>query len=678
VRILVVADVSPVRPAGGGERVLREQTRRLAAAGHAVRVVCRAPEEGAPEHTVLDGVSVRHVAVDRRSLAGLIRTSVLGVRAAVVREFRQHGADVLHVHQPLGGFGALTSVAGRQRPSLYTFHSPAPVEYRLRAGASRLHRPGLGGRAAAAVLGVVERACLLRAGRVHVLSEFSAGLLERLYGIGGARVVRIAGGADLARFRPPADRPALRRRLGLPLERPVLFTLRNLEPRMGLDRLVEALARLRRPGGPLLVIGGAGSLRGALERQAADLGLGADVRFLGFVPDEALPDWYGAADAVVLPTRALEGFGLVTVEALACGTPVLGTPVGATPEILGPLEPALLFRDAGAAAMAAGIEAFLDRARREPAALERLRRACREHAERRYGWEERAAELGTVLDALVREATCLACATPAATAGFRHRGRGYRCCRACGSATAAVVPEADALRRFYREAYPTRFGAGPDHPARRAVMSRIVAGLGPPAAARRLLDVGCGAGLLLEEAARAGWRPLGVEVADAPALAAAKRAGCPVLQADAVRLPVRDGALDALVLVNVLDHLADPAAALAEARRVLRPGGRIAVRVPNGALHARATRVLARLGPLARALGLDACPVLHVVALTPRGLRRLAERAGFAVTALRPSAPAAEAAGAPRWLRRVAAAAAAASRGRWLLAPSVECYGVRR
>lgn len=676
-RILVVADVSPIRPRGGGERVLREQTRRLAAAGHTVRVVCRAPEVGAPEHAVVDGVSVRHVAVDRRSPAGLLRASVLGVRAAVAREFREHGADVLHVHQPLGGLGALTSPAGRGRPSLYTFHSPAPVEYRLRAGASRLHRPGPGGRVAAAALGAVERACLRRATRVHVLSEFSADLLARLYGVGGERVVRIAGGADLDRFRPPADRMALRRRLGLPLDRPVLFTLRNLEPRMGLDRLVEALARLRRPGGPLLLVGGAGSLRGALERQAADLGLGDDVRFLGFLPDDTLPDWYGAADAVVLPTRALEGFGLVTVEALACGTPVLGTPVGATPEILGPLEPRLLFRDASAAAIAAGIGDFLDRAARDPAALERLRRACREHAERCYGWAERTAELATVLGALVGEATCLACATPAATDGFRHRGRGYRRCRACGSATAAAVPEPAALQRFYRSEYPVRFGVEAEPAARRAVLGRLVQGLGPPPAAGRLLDVGCGPGGLLEEAARGGWRPLGLEVAEAPARAAATRTGYPVVQADAARLPVRDRALDAVVLANVLDHLADPAAALAEARRVLRPGGRIAVRVPNGAVHARATRLLARLGPLARAFGLDACPVLHVAALTPRGLRALAERTGLVVTALRPSAPAAPAPGVPRWLRRSAALAAGASRGRWLLAPSVELYGVR-
>ena len=74
--------------------------------------------------------------------------------------------------------------------------------------------------------------------------------------------------------------------------------------------------------------------------RSAQLGLDKHVTFLGFVPDADLPRYYQAADVFVLPTRELEGFGLVTAEALACGTPVLGTPVGATPELLEPLDAA--------------------------------------------------------------------------------------------------------------------------------------------------------------------------------------------------------------------------------------------------------------------------------------------------------------------------------------------------
>ena len=129
---------------------------------------------------------------------------------------------------------------------------------------------------------------------------------------------------------------------------------------MGLDNLLGAMAvlKVRRPSA-LLLIGGAGSLRGALEAQSQALGLSEHVKFLGFVPDAELPRYYQAADVFVLPTRELEGFGLVTVEALACGTPVLGTPVGATPEILRALCPTLVFRGPTAALMAEDLEHFL-------------------------------------------------------------------------------------------------------------------------------------------------------------------------------------------------------------------------------------------------------------------------------------------------------------------------------
>jgi glycosyltransferase involved in cell wall biosynthesis len=263
-----------------------------------------------------------------------------------------------------------------------------------------LHRRGAAGAAAAAALWLLERACVRRAALVHVLSDFSARQLRALYGVSASRVVRIPGGVDLARFRPPEDRAAARAALGLRPRAPLLFTARNLEARMGLDRLLEAMARLRyfHPQAHL-VVAGAGSRGDELRRQAAALGIADLVDFVGFVDDGRLAAYYQAADAFVLPTRELEGFGLVTVEALACGTPVLGTPVGATPEILEPLDPALLFRDASVAAIADGIDRFL----RGPAAhAERaasLRAACRRYVEARYDWDRAVAALEGALHA---------------------------------------------------------------------------------------------------------------------------------------------------------------------------------------------------------------------------------------------------------------------------------------
>src|SRR5881628_1913054 len=395
----MVSDVSPSHPAGGGERMLWEQARCLAARGHDVRVVSRAdPGADAPRSLEREGVGIRSFPVDRRSIARFVRSSILGARRATTAELARQPADVLHLHQPLAGYGALVSRAARGLPSLYSFYSPAPLEYRSRRGMTARHRAGLMGATATAILWAFERACLRRVTLVHVLSHFAADQAWKLYAVARERIVMIPGAAATERFRPAADRGAVRRALGIAPDRSLLFTVRNLEARMGLDNLLRTMAivKLRRPD-TMLLIGGAGSLRGVLEAQSRALGVDDRVKFLGFVPDEALPGYYQAADVFVLPTRELEGFGLVTVEALACGTPVLGTPVGATPEILRALCPTLVFRGTTPEMMAEDLERFLGDKERDPDAYARLRDSCRAHLERHYTWERATTDLERAL-----------------------------------------------------------------------------------------------------------------------------------------------------------------------------------------------------------------------------------------------------------------------------------------
>ncbi len=397
-RVLMVSDVSPTRPGGGAERMLWEQAWRLAARGHDVRVLSRSYPDSPAGRIERQGVRIDHFAVTQRSPAWFIRTSILSARRAVSDALAAERADVLHLHQPLAGYGALLSPSGRRLPSLYSFYSPAPLEYRSRHGMTGHHLGGWAGGLAVVALWAIERACVRRARLVHVLSDFSAGQLRTLYRVPAERIVKIAGAVDVERFRPAPDRAAVRSGLGLPADRTVLLTVRNLEARMGLDGLLRAMAvlKLQAPG-TLLLIGGTGSRRGELEALGASLGLEDHVRFLGFVPDAALPSYYQAADGFVLPTRELEGFGLVTVEALACGTPVLGTPVGATPEILEPLSPALVFRSVAPEEMADDLRRFLEAKERDPAAAARLRQACRRYAESRFGWDREVAELEAAL-----------------------------------------------------------------------------------------------------------------------------------------------------------------------------------------------------------------------------------------------------------------------------------------
>jgi glycosyltransferase involved in cell wall biosynthesis len=400
--VVEVADVSALAVQGGAERALREWGERLAASGHRVRMVSRGV--GCEPSTVIQraGVRMRHFDVERGALVGFVAGAIAGARRAVAAELASEPADVLHLHQPLSGVGALWASRAYGLPSVYTFHSSAALEYRSRRGMTCRHVAGPAGAAAAALLRVLERACLGWARRIHVLSAFSAQQLAELHGIPRDRIAIVPGGVDLDRFAPAPDTAAVRRRLGLPPDRPVLLTVRNLEARMGLDVLLHAVARMRRDvPGVLLLVGGAGRKDAALRALAGELCLGDHVRFLGFVPETDLADHYRAADVFVLPTRELEGFGLVTIEALACGTPVVGTSAGATPEILSALDGRLVVPPDDPAALAETLVGVLTAMRDDRGAAADLRARCRRLAERRYDWRASARALTGELRAAV-------------------------------------------------------------------------------------------------------------------------------------------------------------------------------------------------------------------------------------------------------------------------------------
>ena len=397
-RILAISDVSPAVIKGGAERVLWEQASRLVKLGHNVRILSRLPTHEAMGTVERQGVRIRHFPSDQRSLLQFVRSSILEARRAAAQELAEADADVLHLHQPLSGYGVLSSAMGARIPSLYTFLSPAPLEYRSRRGMTLHHRSGWMGNLGMVVLWIIERSCLRRASKIHALSEFSVSLLWKLYRIPSDRIVRIPGGVDTERFQPAADRTAVRGALGLPARVPLLFTLRNLEARMGLNSLIRAIAVVRRSVPEvLLLIGGVGSLRDELVSLTASLDLSGHIRFLGFVPDEQLPPYYQAADFFILPTRELEGFGLVTVEALACGTPVLGTPVGGTPEILRSLRPDLLFAGTEPDALAHLMLEHHARLCSDPTGYQELRHSCHHHALEHYAWPSLVNALEQVL-----------------------------------------------------------------------------------------------------------------------------------------------------------------------------------------------------------------------------------------------------------------------------------------
>jgi glycosyltransferase involved in cell wall biosynthesis len=223
---------------------------------------------------------------------------------------------------------------------------------------------------------------------IVVLSRFSQQRLKDAHGIRPHKTTLIPGGVDTDKFQPVRDKLAIRRRLQLPTDRVVLFTVRNLVARMGIENLLLAIkAASRRAPDLFLVLAGEGPLNGNLKDLANREKIADKVLFAGFIPESQLPSYYQMADLFVLPTRELEGFGLVTLESLASGVPVAGTPVGGTQEILGRFDPGFLFKDTTPSSMADLILDCHHQITERPRQWEDVGVRCRRFVEENYSWK---------------------------------------------------------------------------------------------------------------------------------------------------------------------------------------------------------------------------------------------------------------------------------------------------
>jgi glycosyltransferase involved in cell wall biosynthesis len=152
---------------------------------------------------------------------------------------------------------------------------------------------------------------------------------------------------------------------------------------MGLDHLIHAVSAIAKIYPDLLVmIAGKGSMRDELQSQIDRLGLQSIVRMIGFISDEDLPYAYRAADLSIVPSTLLEGFGLVAVESLASGTPVMVTPVGGMPEIVLPLCKELVLTGFDVDSIAVGLDGFLRGSILTPSSTQ-----CVRYVEANYTWD---------------------------------------------------------------------------------------------------------------------------------------------------------------------------------------------------------------------------------------------------------------------------------------------------
>ncbi len=361
----------PDTPGNGLDRVYYNLATALPAVGVDVHGLVTGSSDPSKTHPQVRTVISTSSSLPRRLSA---------FRRAVRRKLQSTRIDVVASHFALYAAAGLDLIP--PRPLVVHFHGPWAHESEIEG------EPGF----AVGLKKWVERAVYRRGRRFIVLSNAFREVLITQYDVPADRIRIVPGGVETARFNTGYSRSDARTRLGWPTDRPIVIAVRRLVQRVGIDHLITAMKRVRaRVPDALLLIAGAGPLRSSFEQQVAAAELSQHVRFLGFVPDEDLPLAYRAANISVMPSLALEGFGLSAVESLAAGTPVFVTPVGGLPDIVRDLSEDLLLPSAKPAVLADRLIAALTGALSLPSTTD-----CQSYAQSRYDWSTVAAQTHTV------------------------------------------------------------------------------------------------------------------------------------------------------------------------------------------------------------------------------------------------------------------------------------------
>ena len=379
---------------GGGMNVyVRELSAALARAGVACDVYTRAESPASPAIVAVEpGLRVHHIAagpldaVPKEALPGLVDEFADGVlgRMAAQRSWGEDGAELIHANYWLSGVAGHRMKHELGLPLVSTFHTLA----RVKADASQeeidAHEPARRTAAEVAVIGCSD--AILASCDVEALQ------IAELYHADPERIELVPPGVDHAFF-APGNRVQARRALGLPAGGEMLLFVGRIQPLKGLDVAIGALAALtEHPDAFLVVVGGPSGPQGCSElarmhRLVDDLGVARRVHFLPPQRHELLSTFYRAADVALVPSRS-ESFGLVALEASACGTPVVATAVGGLRTLVDDGTTGYLVEDRDPAVFARAVAALLND---RPQAA-RMARAAAQRA-RTYTWTTAAGRL---------------------------------------------------------------------------------------------------------------------------------------------------------------------------------------------------------------------------------------------------------------------------------------------
>ncbi|MEO6653592.1 MAG: glycosyltransferase [Ilumatobacteraceae bacterium] len=297
----------------------------------------------------------------------------------VLDDLAEHGgADVVHANYWLSGVVAHRIKHELDIPFVSTFHTLARVKAE-------------GGDPESAWRDRAEAELINCADAICVSCAEEEAQFRRLYGDPQGQIEIVAPGVEHAFF-APGDQNGARSALGLPTGVPVILFVGRLQPLKGPDVAIRALHALGRPDALLLIVGGASGNAGDVEVRRAhqlvdELDVRDQVRFVEPQPHHILSTYYRCADVVIVPSRS-ESFGLVALEAAACGIPVVASAVGGLLSLVDHGETGFLVPDRDPVLFAKAIEQILD----EPLLAEAMSTASAARANR-YTWGFAAARL---------------------------------------------------------------------------------------------------------------------------------------------------------------------------------------------------------------------------------------------------------------------------------------------
>jgi len=336
-KVAIISEhASPLAAAGGtdagGQNVAVGQlARQLTKTGWRVDVFTRRDDVGLPDVMEWqDGVRIVHVTagpaeyVPKESLLPYMAEFTGNTLRFMERE--QHLYELVHAHFFMSGLVAAVIKQTLGLPFVVTFHALGKVRLMHQGASDQFPEERL----------AIEERVIREADRVVALCPQDKQDLIDLYDADPAKIVTIPNGYDPDELHP-VDKQEARERLGINTSGPIILQLGRLVPRKGVDTVIQALGMLQRTGvrAHLFIVGGETGAAdpeltpeiGRLMRTASDEGVNGDVTFLGRRGRDELKYWYSAAD-IFVTTPWYEPFGITPLEAMACGTPVIGSAVG--------------------------------------------------------------------------------------------------------------------------------------------------------------------------------------------------------------------------------------------------------------------------------------------------------------------------------------------------------------